>query len=438
MILHQNILAILDNHKLNTNSSNIQNEQWLMILQDLNKLILQNEENYAQLQKILDLGYEEMNKMWSLIKRRDLLTQSIFDSSSDMIFVLDSQGQIIEHNISAVDILAPDKNIILGQPITSIIAEGSLNHLLKQCFKTSDLTSILHFCNIVDERTIKINSDKELVVLYHLKQVTSHDITMYVLYLKDLTIEKLSTQAIENSRAQLMMNAKMSALGEMAGGIAHEINTPLAVIQIRTNQLQECLKESPLNIKLMDSSLKSIEQTVKKISTIINGLRSFARDGHKDPFTTNSISKIIEDTFILCKERFKHHSVQLNFEATQDVEISCRPGEISQVLLNFLNNAFDAIEHLNEKWITVALSATKTDAVISITDSGSGIPLDIQKKLAEPFFTTKEVGKGTGLGLSISKGIIDSHQGSITIDNSSKNTKFDIKIPLLQNNIDKS
>jgi len=89
-----------------------------------------------------------------------------------------------------------------------------------------------------------------------------------------------------------------------------------------------------------------------------------------------------------------------------------------------LNNAFDAIEKLETKWIEVSLYEKDQKICVAITDSGSGIPLSIQKKIMEPFFTTKEVGRGTGLGLSISKGIMNAHQGSLEIDNTSPNTKF--------------
>ena len=103
--------------------------------------------------------------------------------------------------------------------------------------------------------------------------------------------------------------------------------------------------------------------------------------------------------------------------------------QLGQVLLNLLSNAHDAVQALSEKWVKVAVEDRGPDLLISVTDSGPGIPTEVADRLMEPFYTTKEVGKGTGLGLSISKGIIDAHQGKIELDRHSPNTRFNITLP---------
>ena len=129
---------------------------------------------------------------------------------------------------------------------------------------------------------------------------------------------------------------------------------------------------------------------------------------------------------------FYTHGVNLEYVAATDVDIDCRAGEIVQVLLNLLNNAYDAISESSEKWIKVELKKEPKSIAIWVTDSGGGIPTEVQKKIMQPFFTTKEVGKGTGLGLSISRGIIESHHGQLILDTSSANTCFIIKLPIKQ------
>ncbi len=238
-----------------------------------------------------------------------------------------------------------------------------------------------------------------------------------------------SRQTILDQQQTVMTISKMSALGEMAGGVAHEINTPLAVIQMRTDQLLESINEEPQDKETIVNCLNAIDQTIKRISTIVLGLRSFARDGRKDPMTFVPVKNILEDTFSLCHEKFNSHGVELNYTCDETHQIQCRPGEVSQVILNFLNNSYDAIQGYNKKWIRINVSDVQDSIKISIVDSGRGIPAEIQEKLMQPFFTTKEVGKGTGLGLSISKGIIESHGGKIVLDSKNENTKFDIYFP---------
>lgn len=239
----------------------------------------------------------------------------------------------------------------------------------------------------------------------------------------------LQKKILEQQQA-LTVSAKMSALGEMAGGVAHEINTPLAVIQMRTDQVLECISEKNLDPEMLTTSMRAISQTVKRIAKIVSGLRSFARDGRRDPMENYSWSAIVEETFSLCRERFSNHGVKLESKIEKNVELLCRPGELSQVLLNLLNNSYDAIENLSDKWITVVTKINGNELEIRVTDSGPGIPREVRDKMMQPFFTTKEIGKGTGLGLSISRGIIESHRGKMSIDAENKNTCFVIQLPL--------
>lgn len=237
-------------------------------------------------------------------------------------------------------------------------------------------------------------------------------------------------EKIENQTQKLTISSKMSALGEMAGGIAHEINTPLAVIQMRTEQLLMCFNENKLDKKIFEEALPAIDQTVNRIAAIVNGLRFFARDGSKDPLVQYSVATLVNDTFSLCKERFNNHNIKLDYLSDQDYEVQCRPVELSHVLLNLLNNSYDAIQDLPEKWVKLELTKFANFIDLRVTDSGKGIPVEFQSKIMQPFFTTKEIGKGTGLGLSISQGLIKSQNGEIILDTNCKNTSFVIKLRL--------
>lgn len=246
---------------------------------------------------------------------------------------------------------------------------------------------------------------------------------------QDITEKRSQEETIVGQQQALMASAKMSALGEMAGGVAHEINTPLAVIQMRSEQIMEDIEAGNLNQDLLKQALYSINETVSRIAKIVRGLRTFARDGRKDPMSKCSVRQIVDETFSLCREKFTVHGVEMRCDIKEDIHIYGRSTELSQALLNLLNNSYDAIENSNEKWVRIELEDRDGHIELSVVDSGKGIPSDVQTKLMQPFFTTKELGKGTGLGLSISRGIVESHGGKLFVDNQCQNTKFTISLP---------
>jgi C4-dicarboxylate-specific signal transduction histidine kinase len=255
-------------------------------------------------------------------------------------------------------------------------------------------------------------------------------------FLEDISNQKSTEFIHEEQQVRMAHTAKMAALGEMAGGVAHEINTPLTVIGLRIEQMLDSLQsekaENPELLARMHKGLSQVQSTVNRIANIVKGLRAFAREGRQDPLERVKVSSLLESTLDLCKERFASHGIPLSVnknEAYFGCEVECRQIEISQVILNLLNNAFDAVQSLPTKWVRVEVLNLTESLEISITDSGPGIPKDLREKIMQPFFTTKDIGKGTGLGLSISKGIIDQHGGKLTIDDKCPHTKFTLSLP---------
>ena len=407
---------------------------WQNLRSEFDTLLKTHLQEHEILQQTLELGYQEMQKMLELVEHRDLLTKSIFDASQDIILTLDQRGQIIEYNRASEILLKVDGNSIMGQKLSSVIPKCAFIDDIFLHFSDAPPPDAISKLGKSYESTLVDAKGNELAVLVSLNRIQLRDHVIYPLYIKDLSAEKAASQALEESRSQLVLTSKMSALGEMAGGVAHEINTPLAIIQMRADQLLECAQDGSLDPTTLSEGLQTIGTTVKRIAKIVSGLRSFARDGRKDPMILFSVSKIVEETFSLCKERFSTHGVKLDYLAETDVNIDCRPGEITQVLLNMLNNAFDAVQSSPEKWVKIELESTESSISLRVTDSGPGISADLQKKIFQPFFTTKEIGKGTGLGLSISKGLIESHGGKLHLDTTSANTSLIISLPLRKKN----
>jgi len=240
----------------------------------------------------------------------------------------------------------------------------------------------------------------------------------------DIT-EKNKTDAL------IQQTSKLSSLGEMAAGVAHEINNPLSIISGRASQIKSFIERKNYDQDKLLGFIDSIQKTTERIAAIIRGLKNFARDGSNDELIDCKLSQIISDTLSFCESRFFHNEVSLTIsEYDPSIVLKCKETEISQILLNLLNNAFDAVQVLPKKWVKIEIETKDNKLNISIIDSGNGIPEDYQHKIFDPFFTTKGVGKGTGLGVSISKGLAEKNGGNLSLDPSSPHTCFVLSFPL--------
>lgn len=239
---------------------------------------------------------------------------------------------------------------------------------------------------------------------------------------------------LHQNQVALMTSSRMSSLGQMASGIAHEINNPLAIIQGKAALLERMMEqfESPEKPKAV-TSVRQIVSTVQRIAKIIRGLQAISRETSAEPPARSLIVDAIEDALELCRERFRNHGVELQVSGPDERSWAFwgRSEQISQVLLNLLNNAFDAVEGQPQPWVRLELEADASLLKLRVTDSGRGVPPEIAAKIFDPFFTSKEIGKGTGLGLSISKGIVDRHGGRLFLDSSRSQTTFVVEIPTL-------
>lgn len=247
---------------------------------------------------------------------------------------------------------------------------------------------------------------------------------------KDSFYRAATEQLHRKVEKYVLSTAKLSSLSKMVGGVAHEINTPLAVIQIRSDQLLEEIQANNFKQDFFEKSILSIHTTVKRIGEIVNRLRTYAVRAGKEEVLRISLKKLIEDTIAISRDRFTAHFINLEFIPTEDIEIECRPSDISQILISLFNNSLEAVKNLKEKWIHVEYKKMQDLVLIEITDSGSGIDAAIQQKITNPFFTTSETEGKLGLGLSVAKGFAEEHGGALDLDPSSKNTKFKITLPM--------
>ncbi len=261
----------------------------------------------------------------------------------------------------------------------------------------------------------------------------------YFSIINDVTPLKLLERERLEMERRLVSASKLSSLGEMAAGIAHEINNPLTIIQGYASQLRFFAESGTLELAGAIHGLGKIEATVDRIAAIVRGLRAFARDAEADPVIRAPLSRIVSETIELCVPRLKESSIRLETKVDTDVSLLCRPAQITQILVNLLNNSADAVSDLprEKRWIRIeADPRTNGDGAeahprvrLRVTDAGGGIAPEVVEKMMLPFFTTKEVGKGTGLGLSISRGLAEVHGGTLIYDSARSNTSFVLELP---------
>jgi C4-dicarboxylate-specific signal transduction histidine kinase len=241
----------------------------------------------------------------------------------------------------------------------------------------------------------------------------------------------------ENDRLRMIGASKLATLGEMAAGLAHEINNPLAVISGYSNNIEFLLTEKDLDVEQLKTSCQAIERSVQRIANIVSGLRYFSKDVSTKDFEPILIKKIIDDTLGLCAARIRESHIKIEVENNyDDLEINCRGPEISRMLLNMIQNAYEAAKESKDKWIRIHVEKASDWLFLIVSDSGAGVPEDVRDKLFQPFFTTKSVGEGLGLGLSVCRGIAEAHGGKIVYSPKDNRTEFCVTLPLSNINSD--
>jgi signal transduction histidine kinase len=230
---------------------------------------------------------------------------------------------------------------------------------------------------------------------------------------------------------KLMHSNKMTALGEMAGGIAHEINNPLAIIQGSLEIFPRLLK--PEDYNSVSKNIKIMERNVDRITKIIHGLKVISRgEVSKSDKALVGIKELLDDTLSYCQEKLSSLGIELHIDIDsklRDKEFYLNRVLLSQVFLNIINNAVDAIKKNEKTWINIRVKEMKHKLHFYFVDSGKGIPDEIQNKVFQPFYTTKAVGEGTGLGLGICRSLLEQVQGEIFIDNNFINTCLHVVLP---------
>jgi signal transduction histidine kinase len=266
----------------------------------------------------------------------------------------------------------------------------------------------------------------ELLLLTALAGTT---LSTYIELIK-MTHDQQMDSLMHERNEKILGSSKYSELGMMSAGIAHEINNPLAVIQARTTQLLRIYR-NPEKQKDLADGLQQILYTSERINRTIQGVREFVHQDDKGPMIEISLKDLFDDVLAFCGQRMKNHGVNLRLYGLENFTVIGNKIQLEQIVLNLLNNSFDAIEYLPDKWIEVSVHHDQDEEKIHLyfKDSGNGIPKEIASRIMEPFFSTKDIGKGTGLGLALAKGIAEKHGGSLEYMVNEVHTTFVLDLP---------
>jgi len=358
--------------------------------------------------------------------------QTTLNTMSEGLIVHDSRGRVIRFNPAALQIFGLPAHELMGRtpmdPRWISVRENGAT------LPGEDHPALVALKTRLPQRNVtlglRISAAQMKWVQLHAVPVPAidGDWSVTVTY-TDITMQFQAQRQIESDRQHLLQSAKMAALGEMAGGVAHEINNPLAIILGRSEQIKGRILRNDFNPERILTDLEKMNSTVGRITRIVKGLQAFSRNADNDPFQDVLIGGMVQDTLDLCAEKFRNINIEVRVDVSVDIVVLGRLAQLEQVLMNLLSNSYDAIATLEQRWIQIDALSDQGWVEISVQDSGVEIKAAIAEKIMQPFFTTKVVGKGTGLGLSISKGIIESHGGTLTYQPKGGHTRFVIRLP---------
>jgi C4-dicarboxylate-specific signal transduction histidine kinase len=253
-----------------------------------------------------------------------------------------------------------------------------------------------------------------------------------VVSFQDISAEVHAQARLREQQELLTHASRLSAVGELAGAIAHEINTPLASISLLIEAIRNALGPAP-DEKISDD-LAMVVRLIERIAGIVRAVRKLCRNTANDPFVSVPISQIFEDVEDICVERLRAQGIGLSLlnEIEGDQQVECRVIEVEQVLLNLINNAADAVSKCEKRWIELGARIEDYWLILTVSDSGPGIAGEVARKIFTPFYSTKAQGQGSGIGLSISRRILEAHGGTLELNRAHKCTQFVAKFPLSQ------
>ena len=363
------------------------------------------------------LLYRSLEGKTSELAQLKAYSENVIKSITVGVLAVSPEGEITVWNNAIQEICGLKRAEVLGRNISDVLSAGLIRTMRKVV--EGPRWDVVQTSRLYKTHIQMQDGQSRLVNITLAPFVSRDDIVTGTLMVVDDITEKVQ---LEN---QLVQSEKLSSIGLLAAGIAHEINTPLTGICSYTQML---LKETPPEDRRHEV-LKKIEKQSFRASNIVDNLLNLARVRDSDVYEVN-INGLMLETLSLLDHQFRKTTIDVKLDLDPMLPPTlANGGKLQQVFMNLFLNAKDAMPQGGQ--LTVRTHCEDSELVIKIEDTGTGISHDKIKRIYDPFFTTKEVGKGTGLGLSICYGIIQEHSGRISVESrAGLGTSFRLHLPL--------
>jgi PAS domain S-box-containing protein len=413
--------------------------------------------------QMISVDISQRKRAETALRRSEARFSGILDLAHEGIISIDAAQRILIFNTGAERIFGYAKDEIIGQALDVLLPERFRAGHRRQVAALDGPTTVPRLMGQRREIYGLRKNGEEFVAEASISHFSMDDETIFTVVLRDVTASRM----LEH---RLVQAQKLESIGQLAAGIAHEINTPIQFIGDNARFLQQAFADlatlseqhtavvhaaqagpvPPALLQtvadtavaldvpyLLDEIPRAIEQSlegVERVATIVRAMKEFAHPGQQDK-TAIDLNKAIDSTLTVARNEWKYVATMVtDFDPTLPL-VPCVPGAFNQVVLNIVVNAAQALGEMDGQGkgtITVQTRQVETWAEIRITDTGPGIPEAVQEKIFDPFFTTKEVGKGTGQGLAIAHDVVvQKHGGTLTFETGAgQGTTFIIRLPL--------
>ncbi len=307
--------------------------------------------------------------------------------------------------------------------VDDVYTHESTKEFCSQYFPAYGITSMIDSAIFAGDQLIGV------ICLEHSgpQKAWSLDVQNFSGNLADLISNTYLINQTNESQQQLLMNSKLASIGEMSADLLHEVANPLQALD---GMIQFCRIELENgNIENVKKHLDRAEKASKRVAVVFHSMRNLMSREDEQPVSCQ-LMDMIEDIDVVLGQKMRDNEVELRIgKQLSNVEIRCLRSGTSQVLLNLVGNAIDAVHDLKEKWIKIDYTFDGHDHHIVVIDSGNGIPQVLRGKLFEVLFSTKRNNRGTGIGLSLCRKLIEKQGGKLFLVENNLNTSFEVILP---------